>query len=369
LKDGYYILIKKLENFIKRYYRFKIAKGFFIGISLVLFVLTIESTFEYYNYTSILFRTVLFYLSLIFFISITYYYVIVPILSLLKIGKRINFKQAADIISKHFDAVDDNLINTIELGKDIKKNHNETDLLIASIEQRTAKLNPIPFKVAISIKSLKKPFFYLSISSLIIILIVAFAPGIFIDGTSRIIDYNRHYEPKAPFNFVLNNNSFFIKKGNDFNIDLSIVGERYPNEVYVSIGENTFLMLKDKEVNNEFLFTIKNLNNSIDIFFIAEKFTSKKYRIEVLPSPILKGFIIEIVPPKYTGIENLTLKNSGDLNVPFGSMVKWSFTASFSDMLILNFKNDSVVCSKNKNLFVGKKQMLKSDVYSVVMNN
>lgn len=369
MKEGYYILLQKIENFIKRYYRYKIIRGILLCLSLFFIIITLESAVEYYNHTSIFFRTTLFYLSLLFFLTIIAYYIVIPVLSLFRIGKRLNFKQVAEIISNHFEGVNDNLINTIELGKDIKKNHNETDLLIASIEQRTKLLNPIPFKIAISVRNLKKSFFYFLGSVFIILLIFSFTPDIFKDGTYRIIDHTNYYEPKAPFKFIVNSKLFFVKKGGDFTVDLLIEGDYIPNEVYISIGDNTFLMLKNQKNNNQFNFTIKNLNNSINIFFIADKYKSKKIRIEVLPAPILKNFVVEVVPPLYTGIEKSLFKNSGDLNIPYGSLIKWEFQTNFTDSVLLFFTSDSVSCIKKENIFQYSKQVFKSGIYSITMSN
>lgn len=338
-------------------------------LSLVFIVVTLESIVEFYNYTSIFFRTLLFYISLLFFLVIISYYVVIPVLSLFRIGKRLNFKQASQIISNHFDHVDDNLINTIELGKDIKINHNETDLLIASIEQRTELLNPIPFKSSISFNNLKKPVFYFLGSSFIILLILSFSPDIFRDGTYRIVDYSNYYEPESPFSFIIKNESFFVKKGENFTLELQIEGDYIPNDVYISIGDNSFLMIKKKKEYNQFSFTLKNLNNSIDIFFIADKYKSKKSRIEVLPAPILSNFIVQVVPPAYTGFEKRSFKNSGDLNIPFGSKVQWEFQTNFTDSVLLFFADDSVSCIKNENYFKYSKQVFKSGIYSISMNN
>jgi len=118
-------------------------------------------------------------------------------------------------------------------------------------------------------------------SSLIILLILSFAPGIFKDGTYRIIDYSNYYEAKAPFDFIVENESFFVQKGDDFNVKLLIDGEYIPKDVYISISDNNFLMLNNENENNQFNFTIKNLNNSISIFFIADKYISKSYKIDV----------------------------------------------------------------------------------------
>jgi hypothetical protein len=288
---------------------------------------------------------------------------------LFKIGKRIDFKKAAKIISRHFEDVDDNLINTIELGQKIAANHNRTDLLIASIDRRTRFLNPIPFKHAVSVKSLKKPVVYFVGSLVVIIAIFSFAPRIFTDGTYRIIDHSKYYEPAAPFEFIVENDSFFVQKGNDFLVDLLIKGDYIPNDVFITIGNNEFLMQKADGNNSAFNFNIKNLNNSIDIYFIADKFISKKVHIEVLNAPILKNFNVEVIPPSYTGIEKSTFKNSGDLNIPYGSVVKWNFLTNFSDSLFLYFTTDSIACKKTEQGFRISKQLTKSGIYSIALKN
>ena len=369
MKDGYYILLKKLENFIKRYYWFKIFKGILLFFSLSFIIVIFESLIEYYNYTSIVTRTTIFYSSLLFFLLIAAYYIVFPFLSLFKIGKRLDFKEASKILSNHFELVDDNLINTIELGQDIRNYHNESDLLIASIEQRTKHLNPISFSFAISIRNLKNSLVYFLISTLIIFSIFSFAPAIFTEGTFRILDYKKYYEPLAPFKFVVNNNNFFVKKGDNFIVNVKVEGEYIPNEVYISISGNRFLMLKDKEYKNQFEFTIKNLNNSITIYFLADTYKSKNYKIDVLAAPILKNFFIDIIPPKYTDLARTTLNNSGDLHIPFGSNVKWKFQANFVDTVFLSFVNDTSFCKKTNDVFVYGKQLLKSGNYYVVLKN
>lgn len=369
MKDGYYILLNKIDSFIKRFYVFKILKGIFLSLSYIIFILILESIFEYYSYNSIFVRSFLFYFSILVFLSISVYYILIPLLSLFRIGRRIDFKQAADIISRHFPEVDDNLINTIELGQNIDDKHNRTDLLIASIERRTQFLNPISFKQAISFKALKKPIFYFFVSLIVAIVIFSFSPHIFTDGTYRIIDHTKYFEPAAPFQFVIQNDSFFVQKGNDFIIDLLIKGDYIPNDVFIAIGNNNFLMNRNKEEPYRFNFDIKNLNNSIDVHFVADNFNSKNIHIKVLNAPILKNFIVEVSPPSYTGIQKTIFKNSGDLNIPHGSIVKWNFLTNFCDSLFLNFKNNRLACTQISKGFYYSKQLFKSGIYSIALKN
>ena len=368
MRNSYQILINKLQHFIKRYYMFEIMKGFFISFALIFIFLITESLIEYYNYTSVVFRTFLFYATLNFFLLILVYYIFRPLFALFKIGLRLNYKQAAFIISNHFPEIKDKLINTLELGQNLSS-ETDNELLVASIEQRTQFLNPLPFKIALPFKTVKKSFYYFAFSLLVILGILSFAPSIVINGSSRIINYNTHYEKPAPFTFNFVNYPKFIKKGSVLSVNLLINGDYIPDKVYISISNNTFLMKKDDKQKNLFLFEIKNLNNDINVSFTADDFISKNFSIKVLSAPILKDFFVEILPPSYTELNKFSQKNSGDLNIPFGSVVKWKFISNYTDSVFLIFDTISAVCNKSETDFTFKKQFFKSTNYSLIVLN
>ena len=80
---------------------------------------------------------------------------------LIGLQKGISFKEASKIIGNHFPEVQDKLLNVLQL----KENTNQTDLLLASIAQKSKELQPIPFAKAINFGKNKKyiPYFIIPV--------------------------------------------------------------------------------------------------------------------------------------------------------------------------------------------------------------
>ena len=167
---GFDILIQKLDSFIRKYYINKIIQVILLAITVYLAWYIIIITAVYFGHFSSSLRTSLFFITIIFYLSIFVKMIIIPFLGLLKIGKTINHYQASQILGKHFPDVSDKLQNTLELKELSKSEHTSKDIILASINQKTQKLSPIPFLSAID---LKKNLKYFKILGPICILVVS----------------------------------------------------------------------------------------------------------------------------------------------------------------------------------------------------
>ena len=135
--------------------------------------------------------------SLIFII----YNVIKPFLKIYRFGNIISNKQAANIIGEYFRDIDDKLLNLLELEE---INDENSDLLIASISQKTEHLNKFKFEDVINFSSNKKYLKLLLIPTTIIILIFITVNNQFIyESSARVINYNDIFTKPAPFKFIL----------------------------------------------------------------------------------------------------------------------------------------------------------------------
>ena len=81
-------------------------------------------------------------------------FIISPISHLIKLKKGINKIESSKIIGAYFPEVQDKLLNVLQL----KNEQKETDLILASIQQKSIELQPIKFSNAINFK---KNFIYL----------------------------------------------------------------------------------------------------------------------------------------------------------------------------------------------------------------
>ena len=138
----------KLEAFIRRYYTNELLKGailfFAIGLLYFLFTVFIEHVL-WLNTTS---RTVLFWLFIGVEFGLLVKFIFIPLAKLFKLQKGIDYHAASKIIGQHFPEVNDKLLNVLQLHQ----TPSESELLLASIEQKSLELKPVPFKLAINFK-------------------------------------------------------------------------------------------------------------------------------------------------------------------------------------------------------------------------
>jgi len=142
LEDSKSIFLK-LEAFIKKYYTNELILGllFFIGLGLIYFLFTLF--IEYFLWLKPMGRTILFALFVLVEGFLFIRFVAFPLFKLFKLQKGINFEEASSIIGTHFTEVSDKLINFLQLSEN--NNQDNSELLLASIEQKAKLLSPIPF--------------------------------------------------------------------------------------------------------------------------------------------------------------------------------------------------------------------------------
>lgn len=367
MDNNFEVLLKKLDVFIKKYYFNKIIKGLLLAISVYAAWYIAIVLIEYFGRLSTNFRTVLFATTIILYSIIFITMILIPILQLFKIGKTINYKDASKIIGKYFPEVSDKLLNILELKELINSNQTNYDIILASINQKTIKISPIPFVSAINLKKNIKYLKYFVPPILIIILLLCISPQIISDPTERLINFNKFYKEPAPFEFILLNDTLIVKKGQDFTVELETKGKMLPENVNINYGGNDFFMEKVK--NGNFKYTFKNLNNNLKFSFSAINLKSDTYNIEVLPAPIIVDFKIVVTPPAYTNLETKTYNNSGDLTVPIGSNIFWTFNTSNIDRLTATFDSVSFEAKQKDKLFSFTKQLLKPTIYSLKIKN
>ena len=316
----------------------------FIAFSLAFFVFV--SVFEHFGRFSTTVRTALF-VSLISVSGFTFWkYIAVSLFKLLDFGKRITNAQAAIIIGKHFPNIKDKLLNTLELQNQNILSNNA--LVLASIDQREKELSPVPFSVAIDLKKNSRYARYTAVPVLILLIILLISPSIITDSTSRIVQYNTHFEAPAPFDFIVQKIEEEAVQFNDVEIIVELSGSKIPNVCYVRLNDGSSLkMLKDG--NNLFSFTIRNIDKTQQLVFEAGGFSSHPYFINVTPRPLVKSISARANFPRYIEKENELFENRSSLLIPEGTKLYWNIetknTSDFSacynrETLVVNQKQD-----------------------------
>ena len=304
-------------------------KGAIYAVALLLTLFLVIVLVEHFGYLSSWVRALLFWSYLVAFAVITVFYVIVPLFQMNKLGRRISYEQAAKIIGQHFPEVDDKLLNLLQLqsmGTD-----SESDLLQACIKQKTEQLSPIPFHNAVNIKANKKYLKYALIPLCVLVLLLLLSPSTVTEPSKRLVNYGEVYERPAPFAFVIDNETLEVGALDDFMLRVSIEGNSVPDEVVVLIGNQRYRMKKVDKAH--FTHTFNQVRSSFDFQLEGGGVVSKTYHLEVHPIPVVVDFSVALSYPAYTGRTNEVVSSVGDLTVPRGTTMRWSFQTKDVDTL------------------------------------
>jgi hypothetical protein len=367
--SAYDILIQKLKEFIKKYYKNILLKGVILFFSILFLLILIISFSEYFGHFSISVRTFLFYFFVITNIFVLVNFIIIPALKIFNFSKTISFQKASLIISDFFPSIQDKLINTLELYKMNSNLVVPDSLITAGIEQKINEVSVFSFTKAIDFKENLKYLKILLPILFLFILLFNLMPSQLFNSSKRLINHAQFYEKPSTFKFLLLNDSLNVTNGEDYLVKVEIQGEYIPKEVYINISGNEFLMKSNPTEKTHFTYSIKNLNNDINFSFNADDVYSKEYFLKVFPSPLILNFYISAFYPKYTGIANKQFENIGDLTIPEGTTLTWNFNTQQTDELIIYSDKKTFSASKNDFKFIFSKRILNDFIYSISIKN
>lgn len=368
MEDNYQILIRKLDEFIRKYYKNQLIRGLLYSIALLLLFFLLINIAEYIFNFGVIVRTVLFYTYILANIVIIIKYVLISLFRLFKIGKVISQEYAAQIIGEHFIEIKDKLLNTLQLKKLSEQNPYNRELIEAGINQKIENLKPVPFTKAVNFSINKKYIKYPLILIILTFLIFVLSPQLLTEPSERLIKHNVYFEKPNAFHFILLNKDLQAIQQEDFKLDIKITGKESPEKAYI-IADNVKYIL-DKENNLLFHYLFKNLQKDVVFQIAAEDYVSEKYTIRVMPKPVILNFTVELNYPSYTGKKDEVLENTGDLVVPAGTLARWRFyTKDTRNML---FKINNLLKQPEKTdfkSFTYKEFLLNNIAYTINLEN
>ena len=325
---------QKLERFIRKYYTNELLKGaiLFFAFGVLYFLLTL--LIEYFFWLSPTGRTVLFWLFIGVEVALLAKFIILPLTRLFKLSKGIDYKDAAQMIGNYFPEVSDKLVNTLQLHSDSQ----DSELMLASIEQKSEELAPIPFRLAINFKKNIKYLKYAAIP--VVVFLIANYAGkdeVFSSSYERVVNYNEAYEPPAPFSFFVINEDLQAVENRNYKLQVRTVGDVVPDEA--SIHFNNEIYFLQQVVPGEYSFTFEQPTGDISFYLQANKVTSQAYTLEVLKVPVLVNFEMELDYPSHTRKATERIKNTGNAIVPEGTKITWVLDTRETEQVELVLKD------------------------------
>ncbi len=366
MSTAYDTLISKLNKFIRRYYVNLIIKGTMFSLGLIVALFLFANIFEYLSWSSTITRTAIFYIFVLSALFILIYYIIIPSLKLIKLSKTISYEEVAHIIGNHFPNVSDKLLNTLQLHDNIDNSNME--LLLASIEQKSKILSPIPFKNAVKYKSNIRYLKYIIPPVVLLIIIIIVSPGYIFNPADRIINHNTHFSKPLPYTIELLNKNFTCAQHENYSIKIKVNGEEIPSKIWIIDGGFNYRMGEIKPGEYEYIF--KDIISDKYFTIVTDDYTSQKYHLKVYPKPIIFNFDINLQYPDYLYKQNEKIENTGDLIVPQGTTVSWDiYTRDTKSVLIITDDSIYNLSKKGSNVFKHSIKIMHNFNYTLLAVN
>lgn len=362
------LLNSKIRQFLKKYYLDKLYKGIILFVIVLLATFIAFSLFEYFSYSNTVVRSILFYSFIALAAGIGIAYIIIPALKISGLGKQLTNEEVADIIGRHFDQIDDKLLNLFELQKQMERgDYQSYDLLSAAIDTKIDSFKAYSFVQAIPVEKTKRFALWMLLPIAIFLLLFSIKKELFTEPTKRIVHHTEVYEKPAPYAFVITNDSLKAFQYEDFTVNVKVEGSEVPDEVYIKYKNRNYKC--QKNANSEFSYTFTNLQQNVDFQINTDEVMSTVYAIDVLPKPVMLGFNMSLHYPSYLNKPDEVLENVSNVTVPEGTQITWNFITRNSENLILIVDDNQKVISSDKDNYLVNVTARNSFTYSILNKN
>jgi len=355
---------EKINSFKRKYYLNLLIRGILFTLSILFFYFLTAALLEHVLWLGtwgrllilVLFFALVIYCGFRFFKDPVAFW----------ISKRgLNDEQGARLIGNYFPTIKDRLVNLVQLSAT-----SDSGLAQASILQKSKEFEPVQFESVIRINDNKKYLKYLLIPVGIIFIILLVNKTIITQSTTRIVNFDQHYSPQAPFLFTVQNKSLVGFFNEDFTLQLSLEGEAIPEEAYLIIGDQNLKM--ETVQAGMFSYTFEKLQQSKSFQVEAAGYYSESFEITLANRPELTQLAIDLQYPKYLQRKNERIVNAGSLEIPEGTLVTWKLNTANARSASMIFASDSIkidIQSTDNQSFIYSRPFRNPDQYEVFLKN
>ena len=358
-------ITNKLTQFIKKFYINELLKGSLLFITIGLLYLLVTVFIEHFLWLSTTYRTVLFWLFILVEIFLFYKFIGIPFFRLFGLKKGITQENASELIGNHFPEVNDKLTNLLQL----QNTSEESELILASINQKAIELTPIPFKIAINFK---KNIIYLKYVAIPIFIFLLFQltgnQSIINNSYNRVVNHDVAYTPPAPFNFIIKNSDLQVEENKSFILEVTTKGKVIPENLKINFLNNESYYLTKTDFNT-FSYDFKQVSEPIDFYLESNGINSKDFQISVLKVPAILNFEMQLNYPKHTAKKNEVVSNTGNITVPEGTSILWNLNTKTTDEVLFLVKDTSYIFKKDFSSFKYKQHIYVNTNYEISTSN
>jgi len=362
--DDFNFIKQKLAAFTRKFYKNELLKGAILFLSFWLLYLILILLIEYFFWLSPINRSILFWIFISVSFGLLFKFILIPLSRLLKLSKGVDQVEASKIIGKHFPEVNDKLLNILQL----QNSPDKSELLLASIAQKSKELKPIPFKLAVNFKTSLRYLKYASFPVIIILAVLLTGnSSIFSESYTRVVHYKTAYEPPAPFSFMLKNDVFKVEEGRNLELEVETKGNIVPETVEIHYNNETYYL--KSTASNRFQYNFQGIKNDVNFYLSGNGVTSRTYQIEVIQVPKLVDFEMRLNYPKYLNKKPESVKGTGNLTVPEGTTIVWNLITSATNQVTFTSRDTVEEFNQEGRIFSLDKKLFSDTGYQIKTSN
>ena len=356
---------QKLHQFTRKYYTNELIKGTILFFSFGLLYFFFTLFLEYFLWLKPTARTFLFWAFVVVELYLLIRFIAIPIFKLIGFRNGISFAESSKIIGAHFPEVEDKLLNILQL----KDNTNKSDLILASIEQKSLELQPIPFVKAIDFKQNKKYLKYTIVPVLVyVISLFTISNGSLTESLERVVNHRTAYNPPAPFAFIIKNKTLEVIQGKPITIVVKTVGNVIPSEAKILFNKQQYYLQNNEDAS--FLYTFSDVQKPISFYVEANGIQSQEYQINVIGTPTINNISLSLDYPYYTNRKDEVVQNTNNLVVPEGTKITWKIkTNQTQELAFIQNQKREVFESTSSDNFEFTKRIKRPLSYQISSSN
>ena len=153
MEKSYKQFVDKLNAYTRKFYFYQLIRGGMLFILLLIVYFGSLFLLEYFSYFDPKIKLSIAILTVLITLAICIYFIIIPLIKLLGIGKILNYYDVSSLLSKKYPEIKDRLISIIELAAQSDSNYSDA-LIQASIDQKIDELKVFSFTDAIRFRNL-----------------------------------------------------------------------------------------------------------------------------------------------------------------------------------------------------------------------
>ena len=340
-----------------------LIRGALLFTALGLLILFGVLSVEYFLWLGTWGRFVLLFLGVATECFLLFRFILTPLFYLLRFRSGISNKEASLLIGRHFPEVGDKLYNLLDLAEDGER----TELLLASMEQRSVQLAPIPFTRAVDYREAWKYLRLLLIPAAILLLIWSLGDlkG-FVGSYQRVVNYNTAYQPPAPFVFETLMGGPDVLENEAFTVQVTTRGTVKPESVNIHIDGREYIL---QEEDGIFYYTFKPPLKSVSFYFSANGIKSETFSLNALRVPVIEDFVMRLDYPAYLGMAPDSIRSTGNAVFPEGTRVQWNIQGKNTGAIHLKTRDTTLQFTAGKTDFRLVRNVYTDLAYEVITSN